>query len=67
MWLSNGLVFEWWSENQTEKLFLVQNVLYSNGPPSHVTLPCEYRTPILSGIQVFGIQIVTVFKLGLIN
>ena len=26
-----------------------------------MTLPFEYRTPILSGIQVFGIQMVTVF------
>ena len=42
---------------------MVQNVRYSNGPPSHVTLPFEYRTPILPGIQmnlVFGIQMVTV-------
>ena len=39
---------------------MVQNVRYLNGPPSHVTLPFEYRTPTLSGIQVFGIQMVTV-------
>ena len=39
---------------------MVQNVRYSNGPPSHVTLPFEYRILILSGIQVFGIQMVTV-------
>ena len=39
---------------------MVQNVQYSNGPPSHVTLPFECRTPILSCIQVFGIQMVTV-------
>ena len=31
---------------------MVQNVRYSNGPPSHVTLPFEYRTPILSVIQM---------------
>ena len=59
-------VVKWWSENLTEKgLFMVQNVRYSNGPPSHVTLPFEYGTPILpysdeSGIQVFGIKMVTV-------
>ena len=29
-------------------------------PPIHVTLPFEYQTPILSGIQVLGIQMVTV-------
>ena len=26
---------------------MVQNVGYLNGPPSHVTLPFEFRTPIL--------------------
>ena len=61
VWLSNGPVLEWWSENQTEKgLFMVQNVWYLNGLQSHVTLLFEYPTPMLSGIQVFGIQMVTV-------
>ena len=35
-----------------KRLFIVQNVWYLNGLPSHVTLPFEYRTPILSGIQM---------------
>ena len=35
---------------------MVQNVQYLNGPPSQVTLPFEYQTPILSGIKM-----VTVF------
>ena len=35
-----------------ESLFMVQNVWYSNGPPSHVTLTFEYPTPILSGMQM---------------
>ena len=39
---------------------MFQNVHYLNGPPSHVTLPFEYQTPLLSGIQVFGIQMVTI-------
>ena len=53
--LSNGLVFKWWSENRTEKIMsLVQNVLQS-----HVILTFEYRTPILSNIQVFDIHMVT--------
>ena len=39
---------------------MVQNVRYWNGQPSHVTLPFEYGIPILSAIQEFGIQIVTV-------
>ena len=32
------LVFKWWSVNRTEKasLFVVQNVPYSNGRPSHI-------------------------------
>ena len=51
--LSNGPVFEWGSEKQTEKsLFRVQNVLYSNGPPNYVTFPLEYQTTILSSIQM---------------
>ena len=40
---------------------MVQNVRYSNGLPSHVTLPFEYRTPKLCGNQMnLGIQMVTV-------
>ena len=35
-----------------KSLFMVQNVWYTNGPPSHLTLPFEYRTLILSGIQM---------------
>ena len=42
---------------------MVQNVRYSNGPPSLMTLPFEYLTTKLSGIQVFGIQMVTIFDL----
>ena len=45
-----------------KSLFMVQNVRYTNGLPSHMILPFEYRTPILSGIQVFGIQMVTVVE-----
>ena len=45
-------------------LFMVQNVCYLNGPPSHAILPFENRTSILSGIQVFGIQMVTVCGMG---
>ena len=46
-------VFKWWSENRIEKcLFVVQNVGYSNGPQSHMTLPFEYQTPIQSNIQM---------------
>ena len=39
------------------------DVRYMKCPPSRVTLPFEYWTPILSGIQmnpVFGILVVTV-------
>ena len=43
--------------------FMVQNVQYSNGWPSHMTLPFEYRTLILSGIQLSGIQMVTVYHI----
>ena len=53
VWYSNGrcLVVKWWLENRTEKnLFMVQNVQYSNGLLSHMTLPFEYWTPIPSGI-----------------
>ena len=47
------MILEWWSENWTEKsLFMVQNVWYLNGLPSDLTLPFEYCTPIMSGIQM---------------
>ena len=52
------------------KKLMVQNVHYLNGLPSQVTLPFEYRTPILSSIQmnlVFGIQMVTVFYFVMSN
>ena len=42
-------VFKWWSE---KSLIMVQNVRYLNDPPSHMTFPFEYQTPILSGIQM---------------
>ena len=32
-----------------------QNVRYSNGPPSHMTFPFEYRIPIVCGIQVVAV------------
>ena len=39
-------------KTRLETLFMVQNVRYSNGQPSHVTLPFEYHTPIMYGIQM---------------
>ena len=51
-------------EHVSYKEYLLEST--HNSPPSHMTLPLEYRTPILSGIQdessiqVFGIQMVTV-------
>ena len=77
--LSNGLVFEWWFENWTEKvLFMVHYVWYLNGRPSHVTLPfclkhtrhwkteCNWNTEkrVTIGIQyAFGIPAPTVMNL----
>ena len=45
---------------------MVQNVRYLNGLPSHKTIPFEYRTSILSGIQVLGIQLVTAQRIQII-
>ena len=45
---------------------MVQTVRYSNGLPSHVT-PFEYLTPILSSIQMFGVQMVTVFGIQMVG
>ena len=51
--ISNGPVFPmvvwklYW-----KRLLMVQNVRYLNGPPSHVASPFEYRTQILSSIQM---------------
>ena len=39
-------------------------IRYLSGPPSHVTLLFEYQTPTLYGIQVSGIQMVTVINLS---
>ena len=58
VWYSNGGL----KTGLKKSLFMVQNVRYSNGPPSHMTLPFEYRTPVLSSIQVFSIQMVTVVR-----
>ena len=44
---------------------MIQNVGYLNGPPSNVTWPYDYQTPIMSSIQMnllFSIQMVTVFE-----
>ena len=38
---------------------MVQNVQYSNGPPSHVTLPFEPQTLILSSIQMVTVPILS--------
>ena len=59
----NSLVFEWWSENWTEKsLFMVLNVRYWNDLPSHVTLSFEYWTPTLSGIKMDPVLRCLVFR-----
>ena len=69
VWYSNGIFVSssqmvWYSNGGLKTteigLYMVQNVWYLNGPPSYVTLPFEYRTPIL-----FGIQMVTVYLLSL--
>ena len=56
VWYSNGRFVsgcQMVSENWTgENLFLVQNVWYSDGPPTTVTLLFEYWTPIMSGNQM---------------
>ena len=44
-----------------KSLLMVQNVRYLNCPPSHVTVPFEYPSPILLSIQVFSIQMVIVY------
>ena len=49
-----------------KNLYMVQNVRYSNSTPSQMTLPFEYPTPILSSIQVFSIQMVTVLTCNLL-
>ena len=54
-----GILIVVWKLDR-KSLFMVYIVQYSNGLPSHVTLPLEYRAPILSGIQVFCIQMITV-------
>ena len=49
----NGPVFEWWSEDRIEKtLVMVQDVWYSNGKQSHMTLPFEYQIPIIFSVNL---------------
>ena len=52
---------------------MVKNVQYSNGRPSHLSLPFEYWTPITQMVTVyshyipkFGIQMFPVFKWSVI-
>ena len=40
-----------------KSLSMVQNDQYLNGPPRHVTLSFDYRTPILSGIQMVTVSL----------
>ena len=59
------LVIKWSGILKTGLLkacYVVQNVWYSNGPPSHVTLTFEYRTPILSDIQMNPVFRCLVFR-----
>ena len=66
--LLNGLFFEWWSENWTKTVyFMVQNVRYLYGLPNHMIRLFGNRTKKglksqMFGYQVFGIQMVTVYK-----
>ena len=54
--LNGGLTTE------LKKVFMVPNVRYSNGPPSHVTLSLENWTPILSSILMILVLRFLVFK-----
>ena len=46
--------------------FMVQNIRYLNGRPSHMTIPFDYRTPEVSGIEssiwMYGIQMYVTTK-----
>ena len=45
----------------------VKNVWDSNGPPSHMTLPFEHMTPVLSSIQMVTVQQLGLFLDHLLN
>ena len=49
-WTYSVLLVVW--KPDWKRLFMVQNARYWNGPPSHVTLPFEYLTPLLSSIKL---------------
>ena len=42
-------------KTRLKSLFMVQNVKYSNGQPSHTAKTFEYQTPKLSGIQMLTV------------
>ena len=49
-WFVSSCQIVRYSNRNEKRLFMVRNVRYLNGPPSHVTLSFEYWTPILTGI-----------------
>ena len=50
-------VFKWWSENQTAKsLFMVQNVWYLKGSPSHLNTGHPY-CPVFKYTLIFGLSL----------
>ena len=54
------LVVKWWSVKWTEEASLWSKMSGIQMVRQVTTLPFEYQTPTLSGIQVFGVQMVTV-------
>ena len=66
--LSNGLVFDWWYENQTKNVsFMVKKDRLFNGPPNYLIRLFESRKKCwksqMFGFQVFGMQMVTVYAI----
>ena len=56
--LSNGPVFEWWSESWKKIVSLmVQNVQFSKRPSNHVIRPFENGTKKCPKSQIFGFQV----------
>ena len=62
VWYLNGRFVSGIQMVVWKSLLMVENVQYSNGLPSHMTLPFEYRTPILSSFLMNLVFRCSVFR-----
>ena len=57
VWLSNGMVFKWGSENREKVYFMFYNVQYLNGSLNQLISPFGNRTIKCPKSQMLGFQV----------